>query len=86
MYWTDWGKKPYIRRATINGFNPLTIIETNLGWPNGLSVDMLESRIYWADAKTDRFLILFRFKSFLKAVVIIEKFFFLKININFFFF
>ncbi|XP_047139272.1 low-density lipoprotein receptor-related protein 1 isoform X1 [Hydra vulgaris] len=54
MYWTDWGKKPYIKRASVNGLNPMAIIETNLGWPNGLTVDISESRIYWADARTDR--------------------------------
>ena len=54
MYWTDWGQKPYIRRATLDGDNAKAIVETNLGWPNGLSVDMVERQIYWADARTDR--------------------------------
>lgn len=54
MYWTDWGEKPYIKRATMNGINIKAIIQSNLGWPNGLSVDMDASRIYWADARTDR--------------------------------
>ena len=54
MYWSDWGEKPYIRRATMNGYEPKAIILSNLGWPNGLTVDMIESRIYWADAQTNR--------------------------------
>ena len=67
MYWTDWGRKPYIRRATMDGINPMAIIETNLGWPNGLTVDMVDSRIYWADARTDRFtnLTFYKFYVFL---------------------
>lgn len=56
MFWTDWGRKPYIRKAKSYGANPTTIVETNLGWPNGLCVDIEESRIYWADAKTDRYM------------------------------
>lgn len=27
-----------------------TIIETDLGWPNGLSIDYDEDMLYWADA------------------------------------
>ncbi|XP_066928142.1 low-density lipoprotein receptor-related protein 1-like [Clytia hemisphaerica] len=54
MYWTDWGRRPYIKHATMDGFNPKAIVDTNLGWPNGLTVDMNTSRIYWADARLDR--------------------------------
>ena len=56
MYWTDWGRRPYIKHATMDGFNPKAIVDTNLGWPNGLTVDMNTSRIYWADARLDRYL------------------------------
>ena len=55
MFWTDWGRKPYIRKAKSDGAHPTTIVETNLGWPNGLCVDIAENRIYWADARTDRY-------------------------------
>lgn len=27
-----------------------TIVKTDLGWPNGLSIDYDEDMIYWADA------------------------------------
>ena len=58
MYWTDWGRRPYIKHATMDGYNPKAIVETNLGWPNGLTVDMNTSRIYWADARLDRYVCL----------------------------
>lgn len=58
MYWTDWGQKPCIRRATVDGHNAKAIVEKNLGWPNGLCVDMEASKIYWADARTDRLVLI----------------------------
>ena len=53
MYWSDWGKKPKIERANLDGTDRLVLVDSNLGWPNGLAVDMLGGRLYWGDAKTD---------------------------------
>jgi low density lipoprotein receptor-related protein 5/6 len=53
MYWTDWGEMPKIERAGMNGA-PLTrsiIIKDNIYWPNGLTLDYQDSKIFWADAK-----------------------------------
>ena len=38
----------------MDGHKAMMIIESGLGWPNGLSLDYAESRIYWADARVDR--------------------------------
>lgn len=65
MYWTDWGSKPYIKHATMDGYNPKAIVDTNLGWPNGLCVDMKASRIYWADARLDRYDCLIKLACFI---------------------
>ena len=54
MYWTDWGEKPKIERASLDGTHRVTIIDSELGWPNGIAVDFTENKIYWADAKTDK--------------------------------
>ena len=56
MYWTDWGKKPKIERASLDGSRRSTIIDSDLGWPNGVAVDFTENnpKIYWADAKKDK--------------------------------
>eukprot|EP00111_Clytia_hemisphaerica_P010998 TCONS_00032248-protein len=54
MYWTDWGAKPCIKHATMDGLNPKIIIGTGLGWPNGLAVDKDENQLFWADALFDR--------------------------------
>ncbi|XP_013407657.1 low-density lipoprotein receptor-related protein 2-like [Lingula anatina] len=50
MYWTDWGKSPKIERATMAGQQRTAIISTGLGWPNGLTIDFEEGKMYWADA------------------------------------
>ncbi len=54
LYWSDWGAKPYIKRATLDGIKMETVVDSGLGWPNGLCLDYAESRVYWADAKVDR--------------------------------
>ena len=54
MYWTDWGESPNIARAFLDGSNRERIIDTGLGWPNGLAIDYGERKIFWGDAKTDR--------------------------------
>lgn len=54
MYWTDWGEVPKIERADLDGTERLVLVNTSLGWPNGLALDYQERRIYWGDAKTDK--------------------------------
>ncbi|ODM90172.1 Low-density lipoprotein receptor-related protein 4 [Orchesella cincta] len=53
MFWTDWGNSPAIMRAGMDGSSPVAIVFTNLKWPNGITVDQGNSRIYWADANLD---------------------------------
>lgn len=54
MYWTDWGEVPKIERADLDGTERVVMVNTSLGWPNGLALDYHERKIYWGDAKTDR--------------------------------
>ncbi|XP_072435638.1 low-density lipoprotein receptor-related protein 2a isoform X2 [Chiloscyllium punctatum] len=49
MYWTDWGTNPKIERATLGGSFRIPIINTNLVWPNGLTIDYEDQKLYWAD-------------------------------------
>ena len=53
MYWTDWGVDARIERADMDGNNRVKIIQDNLGWPNGLTIDRPSHRIIWADARTE---------------------------------
>ena len=53
MYWTDWGEIPKIERAGMDGKprSRQVIVQENIYWPNGLTLDYDISKIYWADAK-----------------------------------
>lgn len=54
MYWTDWGSEPKIEKAALDGSQRIILINSGLGWPNGLSIDYKEKKLYWGDAKTDK--------------------------------
>lgn len=54
MYWTDWGEHPKIERANLDGTDRLVLLNSSLGWPNGLALDHTAGKLYWGDAKTDK--------------------------------
>lgn len=51
MYWTDWGETPRIERAGMDGSTRKVIVDSDIYWPNGLTIDLDEQKLYWADAK-----------------------------------
>ncbi|OWF38579.1 very low-density lipoprotein receptor-like isoform X2 [Mizuhopecten yessoensis] len=51
MYWTDWGKKPMISRCGLNGKHQSVIVQEGIEWPNGLTIDYVDHRLFWIDAK-----------------------------------
>ena len=53
MYWTDWGEVPKIERAGMDGSSETrsVIVDDNIYWPNGLTMDYDDEKIFWADAK-----------------------------------
>lgn len=54
MYWTDWGENAKLERSGMDGSDRTVLINNNLGWPNGLTVDKTSSQLLWADAHTER--------------------------------
>ena len=54
MFWTDWGENPKIEKAGMDGSNRRVLIDTNLKWPNGLTVDINSGQLYFADAGTGK--------------------------------
>ena len=54
MYWTDWGRHPRIERAELDGSHRITLVNSSVAWPNGITIDFREQKIYWADAKLDK--------------------------------
>ena len=56
MYWSDWGASPKIERCGMNGdlSTRETIVGDDLVYPNGLSIDYGEEKLWWADADLDK--------------------------------
>lgn len=55
MFWSDWYEKaPKIERASLDGSSRVRLIDKELGWPNGIALDLERDKIYWCDAKTDK--------------------------------
>lgn len=54
MYWSDWStggmQGGKIERAWMDGRNRDVFVENNLQWPNGLSIDYVDKKLYWCDA------------------------------------
>lgn len=53
MFWTDWGRHPRIERANMDGTGRVAIVTTKLYWPNGLALDLVRERLFYADAHLD---------------------------------
>ncbi|KAG5681484.1 hypothetical protein PVAND_010916 [Polypedilum vanderplanki] len=51
MFWSDWGSSPRIERAGMDGTHRQTIVSYDVKWPNGLTLDLVQKRVYWVDAK-----------------------------------
>lgn len=52
MYWTEWGGKPKIDRASMDGSERTTLVP-NVGRANGLTIDYAKRRLYWTDLDTN---------------------------------
>ncbi|XP_043066692.1 low-density lipoprotein receptor-related protein 1 isoform X1 [Drosophila bipectinata] len=57
LFWTDWDdNSPRIERASMAGEGRRMIStswQLSAGWPNGLTLDYTQKRVYWVDAKSD---------------------------------
>ena len=54
MYWTDWGNPGKIERASMDGTARETLHNTELVWPNDITIDRQSQTIYWMDANLDK--------------------------------
>lgn len=51
MIWSDWGENPKIESAAMDGDSATRriLVNENIFWPNGLTVDLERELIYWVD-------------------------------------
>eukprot|EP00795_Rhopilema_esculentum_P005428 gene5428-601_t len=56
LYWTDWGSQAGIERIGMDGDNSTRqhLISDNIVWPNGLTLDFAQNKMYWVDSKLKR--------------------------------
>jgi hypothetical protein len=56
VYWSDWGNNPRIERGSMDGAasSRQVLVNTNVGWVNGLTIDYTIYRVFWVDAKVKR--------------------------------
>lgn len=59
LYWSEWfhqevANNAKIERATMTGKNREVIVERDIVWPNGITLDKAAGRLFWCDAFLDR--------------------------------
>ena len=52
LFWSDWGIAA-IERSTLAGGDRKVLVNSNLVWPNGITIDYANKRLYWIDAYHD---------------------------------
>jgi sugar lactone lactonase YvrE len=50
MYWSDWGINGKIERASMDGSNRVTILDSGVHWTNAIAIDIHTQTLYWADS------------------------------------
>jgi low density lipoprotein-related protein 2 len=53
IFFSEWDRPANISRASSDGNNLTVFKNLTLGWPNGLSIDFQQDRLYWCDALLD---------------------------------
>ncbi|XP_056616657.1 nidogen-1 [Triplophysa dalaica] len=53
MYWTDIST-PAISKASLHGGEPISLITSDLGSPEGIAIDHLGRNMFWTDSMKDR--------------------------------
>uniref|UniRef100_A0A8C8LYL0 EGF-like domain-containing protein n=1 Tax=Oncorhynchus tshawytscha TaxID=74940 RepID=A0A8C8LYL0_ONCTS len=54
LFWTEWGQSPCICRARLDGSDQVILVNSGIAWPNGISIDYEENKLYWCDARDDK--------------------------------
>ena len=50
LFWSNWGNFPRIEKSGMDGSARSVLVTDNVMWPNGITLDLVSERLYWADA------------------------------------
>lgn len=45
LFWTEWGQNPCIGRSRLDGSDQVTLVNSGIVWPNGISIDYEVTRL-----------------------------------------
>nr|BDQ29913.1 very low density lipoprotein receptor c3 [Scyliorhinus torazame] len=51
VYWSDCGEPAKIEKSGMNGVGRQLLVTRGIQWPNGITLDLVKSRLYWVDSK-----------------------------------
>ena len=53
MFWSDWSTAAKIEKCGMNGDKSTrkVLIDRDIVWPNGMTIDYKEGRLWWTDAR-----------------------------------
>ncbi|XP_052899994.1 putative vitellogenin receptor [Anopheles moucheti] len=54
IFFSDWGNNAMIGKAQMDGSEQTVVVSAGIHWPNGLTLDWPNNRLYWIDAKLKR--------------------------------
>lgn len=54
LFWTAFGNITEIGRTNMDGTSKIYIATTEIGWPNGLTIDFTSNKLYWTDGRRNR--------------------------------
>ncbi|XP_064615685.1 low-density lipoprotein receptor-related protein 5-like [Liolophura sinensis] len=49
IFWSDYGPRPVIERANMDGSQRVPIISTDITQPNGIAIDLKTNQLFWVD-------------------------------------
>ncbi|XP_063967314.1 sushi, von Willebrand factor type A, EGF and pentraxin domain-containing protein 1-like [Lytechinus pictus] len=50
LFWSDWGEEKRIERSTLAGEGRITLVNSSIHYPNGITIDTESERVFWVDA------------------------------------